>query len=172
MAPNPDELRAFADEAVNWAKTARSDQERAIFLQMMRTWLDAGVAAERQQGRSLRHETLPREGPMDAMEAAIGVRNPDAFEKTLRTYEGEPRNNTALAELLISNKSILDTDQTGERFERLLKFIYSAGGPNRIGNVVEFMRRNSKTMPERARAIQRPLTDQYFKEYWASIEAL
>ncbi len=35
--------REFADECMGWAKTARSDQERQIFLQMARTWLWAAA---------------------------------------------------------------------------------------------------------------------------------
>lgn len=107
---------------------------------------------------------------MDDIDTEIGVPNPAAFAQTIRSFEGESRNNTALTQLMISNRSILESDSTGERFERILKFIYSAGGPNRIKNVVEFMRRNSKTMPESARSSQRPLTDRYFKEYWDSFE--
>jgi hypothetical protein len=109
---------------------------------------------------------------MDEIDLEIGAPNPNALTENLRTFEGEPRNNTALLQLMISNRPILEFDATGERFGRVLQFIYSAGGPNRIKNVVEFMRRNSKTMPERARSIQRPLTDRYFKEYWASLETL
>jgi hypothetical protein len=109
---------------------------------------------------------------MDEIDSEIGGPNPNAITENLRTFEGEPRNNTALVQLMISNRAILVSDSTGERFGRLLKFIYSAGGPNRIKNVVEFMRRNSKAMPERARSTQRALTDQYFKEYWASLETL
>jgi hypothetical protein len=42
--PTPGEFRAFADEAMDWARTAKSDKERAIFLQMARTWLEAAEA--------------------------------------------------------------------------------------------------------------------------------
>ena len=41
------EYRAFADECMGWAKTARSDRERRIFLQMVETWLEAAAIAER-----------------------------------------------------------------------------------------------------------------------------
>jgi hypothetical protein len=108
---------------------------------------------------------------MDEIDSEIGAPNPNAITENLRTFEGEPRNNTALVQLMISNRAILESDSTGARFQHLLKFIYSAGGPSRIKNVVEFMRRTSKGMPERARSIQRPLTDRYFKEYLASFEA-
>jgi hypothetical protein len=37
------EYREFADECMGWAKTARSDQERQIFLQMAQTWLWAAA---------------------------------------------------------------------------------------------------------------------------------
>jgi hypothetical protein len=45
-APSPDEFRAFADEAADWARAARSDKERGIFLQMARTWLEAAETLE------------------------------------------------------------------------------------------------------------------------------
>jgi hypothetical protein len=37
------EYREFADECMGWAKTARSEQERQIFLQMAQTWLWAAA---------------------------------------------------------------------------------------------------------------------------------
>jgi hypothetical protein len=40
------EFRAFADECMEWAKTAKSDREREIFLQMAQTWLQAAVLRE------------------------------------------------------------------------------------------------------------------------------
>jgi hypothetical protein len=45
---SPKELRSYADECLGWARTARSDKEREIFLMMARTWLEA---AERMEGR-------------------------------------------------------------------------------------------------------------------------
>jgi hypothetical protein len=50
ISSSPDQFREFADEAADWARTARSDKERAIFLQMARTWLEAAVALERKLG--------------------------------------------------------------------------------------------------------------------------
>jgi len=41
------EYREFAHEAMKWAKTAQSENERAIFLEMVRTWTEAAVALER-----------------------------------------------------------------------------------------------------------------------------
>jgi hypothetical protein len=38
-----EELRAYADEHLGWAKTARTDRERNIFLQMAKTWLEAAA---------------------------------------------------------------------------------------------------------------------------------
>jgi hypothetical protein len=40
------EFRALADECMEWAKTAKSDRERAIFLQMAQTWLQAAMLRE------------------------------------------------------------------------------------------------------------------------------
>ena len=48
------EYRENAEECIGWARTARSDREREIFLQMARTWLGAAEqleAAEREAGR-------------------------------------------------------------------------------------------------------------------------
>jgi len=41
------EYRAFADECMGWAKTARADKERQIFVEMAGTWLQAASIAER-----------------------------------------------------------------------------------------------------------------------------
>ena len=40
------EFREYADECFGWAKTAKSEKERLIFLQMAETWLQAAVMAE------------------------------------------------------------------------------------------------------------------------------
>jgi hypothetical protein len=40
------EFRDNADECVGWARTAHSDRERQIFLQMAKTWLEAARASE------------------------------------------------------------------------------------------------------------------------------
>jgi hypothetical protein len=34
----------FAEECLDWARTAKSPKERAIFLQMTRVWLEAAAA--------------------------------------------------------------------------------------------------------------------------------
>jgi len=36
---------------MDWAKTARSDREKRIFLQMAETWLNAALLADRRQQR-------------------------------------------------------------------------------------------------------------------------
>jgi hypothetical protein len=46
------EYREYADECVGWAKTAKSDKEREIFLQMAHTWREAAARAETSQARS------------------------------------------------------------------------------------------------------------------------
>lgn len=38
--------REYADECMDWAKTAKSDNERMIFLQMAQTWLQAAALSE------------------------------------------------------------------------------------------------------------------------------
>ena len=45
------EYREFADECLHWAKTARSNREKRIFLQMAETWLKAAVLADRREQR-------------------------------------------------------------------------------------------------------------------------
>jgi hypothetical protein len=40
------EFRKLADECMGWARTARSDREREIFLQMAQTWLWAAARAD------------------------------------------------------------------------------------------------------------------------------
>jgi len=47
FSPSPYQYREFADEAANWAKAAHSDQERELFLQMARSWLEGAQALER-----------------------------------------------------------------------------------------------------------------------------
>ena len=41
-----EEYRENADECMVWAKSARSDRERAIFIQMANTWLQAATLLE------------------------------------------------------------------------------------------------------------------------------
>ena len=40
------EFRENADECMDWARTARGDRERAIFLQMAEAWLQAAIRLE------------------------------------------------------------------------------------------------------------------------------
>jgi hypothetical protein len=40
------ELRAYADEHLDWARTARTDRERRIFLQMAWAWLEIAIRLE------------------------------------------------------------------------------------------------------------------------------
>jgi hypothetical protein len=40
------EYREFARECMDWARTARSEQERAIFTQMAQTWVEAAARIE------------------------------------------------------------------------------------------------------------------------------
>src|SRR4029079_3616378 len=41
------EYRENANECLGWARTAKTDRERDIFLQMARAWLDAAARLER-----------------------------------------------------------------------------------------------------------------------------
>jgi hypothetical protein len=52
------ELLKYADECMGWAKTARTDKERQIFIEMASTWLRAAALAERNNPSSA-NCTLP-----------------------------------------------------------------------------------------------------------------
>jgi hypothetical protein len=39
------EFREYADECKEWAKSAKTDHERDIFLQMAKSWMDAALLA-------------------------------------------------------------------------------------------------------------------------------
>jgi hypothetical protein len=45
------EYREHADECFDWARTARSERERLIFIQMAKTWLRAAFIAEMSQNK-------------------------------------------------------------------------------------------------------------------------
>jgi hypothetical protein len=51
-----EEFRAYADEHLDWARTARTDREREIFLQMARAWLQVAAEAD---GRILTEPLSP-----------------------------------------------------------------------------------------------------------------
>jgi hypothetical protein len=57
------EYKAFANECLDWAKTARIEKEREIFLQMAQTWLQAACLAERREGND---EALPGQSVNEA----------------------------------------------------------------------------------------------------------
>jgi hypothetical protein len=39
------EYREYADECMGWAKSAKTDHERDLFLQMAKAWMDAALIA-------------------------------------------------------------------------------------------------------------------------------
>jgi len=49
------EYRELADECLGWAKTARTDRERRIFLGMAETWLRAAAFADLQWESTAAH---------------------------------------------------------------------------------------------------------------------
>jgi hypothetical protein len=49
----PHEFCDFADEHFGWAETARTERERAIFLQMAAAWLEVAQQWERDTARTL-----------------------------------------------------------------------------------------------------------------------
>jgi hypothetical protein len=46
------EFQGFADECLGWAKTAKSDRERDIFLKMAESWIRAAILADSGQRSS------------------------------------------------------------------------------------------------------------------------
>jgi hypothetical protein len=49
LSPTPTaaEYRQYADECLAWAKSAKTDHERDIFLQMAKTWTEAALLAKK-----------------------------------------------------------------------------------------------------------------------------
>ena len=43
--PSAEDYSAYAHECFDWARTARTEKERDIFLQMAGTWLEAAARA-------------------------------------------------------------------------------------------------------------------------------
>jgi hypothetical protein len=75
-----DDYRAYADECFEWARTARSEREREIFLQMTRVWLEAAVRPA--------SKTPPTEPGTSTPARATG---PDASTANVRVAVGEAR---------------------------------------------------------------------------------
>ena len=46
-----EEYREFAEECLGWARTARSERERRIFLPMAEAWLEAAARSEKNARR-------------------------------------------------------------------------------------------------------------------------
>ena len=42
------QFQEYAEECLDWAKSARTDQEREIFLQMAQTWMEAAMLASKE----------------------------------------------------------------------------------------------------------------------------
>ena len=63
------DYRGLADECLGWARTANSDKERRIFLQMAEAWLGAAAQAE---AFSRKPDGRPRElgsGPFNSVDS-------------------------------------------------------------------------------------------------------
>ena len=56
------EFRAFADECLDWAKSATSDSDRDIFLQMAHAWFEAATRSEvgPTEADRARHDVITR----------------------------------------------------------------------------------------------------------------
>jgi hypothetical protein len=55
------EFREYANECLDWARTAKTDRERSIFLQMARTWTEVAINTETRQSQSLQPRTDKRQ---------------------------------------------------------------------------------------------------------------
>jgi hypothetical protein len=69
------QYREFADECMHWAKTARSDREKRIFLQMAETWLKAAVVADRREQRQAT-ASIPQESSGNSARGVISYIRP------------------------------------------------------------------------------------------------
>jgi hypothetical protein len=69
------QFRELADECLGWARTARTDRERRIFLGMAETWLHAAMPAD-QRERKLRAGAHTQRGPSDGDAASLGAARP------------------------------------------------------------------------------------------------
>jgi hypothetical protein len=79
------EFQAFTDECLDWAKTAKSDRERGIFLQMAETWIRAAILAESAQ---------PSSGPSQFLVAA------EQSPRRARQQKGNDRDSHPVPKLL------------------------------------------------------------------------
>ena len=61
------EFRDFSDECLGWAKTAKSDNECDIFLQMAQFWLEVAIGSEAGPTRvdRARHDVIARLAQQD-----------------------------------------------------------------------------------------------------------
>jgi len=97
---------------------------------------------------------------MEPLDPDLGIRDPAAFKAKIAKYEGNPGNCTALVQLGISNESLFASDETGDRFANLLRFVRDAGGP-------QWQERwHFKKLPKAAQERTRPLADEVWAEWW------
>jgi hypothetical protein len=61
------EYRANADECMDWARTARSERERSIFVQMAQTWLHAAMLIEICEEKGVRREVVQSAEPREEL---------------------------------------------------------------------------------------------------------
>jgi hypothetical protein len=55
------EFRDYADECKKWAKCAKTNRERDIFLQLAKSWMDAALLA---RDRKVPHPSAPMTKPL------------------------------------------------------------------------------------------------------------
>ena len=85
--------RGNADECFTWARTARSDREREIFLEMARAWLDAAIVASHRMSPIKPTASLSRFRDNRKQQAKISSRLPAGGAR--RRYSRRPRNGNA-----------------------------------------------------------------------------
>jgi hypothetical protein len=56
--PSAKEFREYARECMDWARTARSEKERAIFVEMAQTWLSAAARQKPRLAESIEDENV------------------------------------------------------------------------------------------------------------------
>ena len=88
------EYRENADECFTWARTARSDREREIFLEMARAWLDARYSRQPpNESDQVDYTSCPGFKIIENSQAKTSSRLPAGGAR--RRYSRRPRNRNA-----------------------------------------------------------------------------
>jgi hypothetical protein len=74
------QFQEYAEECLDWAKSARSNQEREIFLQMAQTWMEAAMLASKEPALRERRRLPKSADDNRAGDATVSMTNMLAFE--------------------------------------------------------------------------------------------